>query len=314
MFIKNNLSWINIEIACDCLNLNRSSYYEWFKNEESRAIRMSIKNALVQSIKLEHTKARKRYGATKIAIKLKKSGIKCCKNTVAKLMKQNDICSIATKKFKATTNSAHNNAVFDNILNRQFIVDKPNHAWVSDITYIPTNEGWLYLATVIDLYSNKIIGYATSEHINKQLVIDALTKALRSRDYPAGVIVHSDRGSQYASNAYKELLTTHKLVGSMSRKGNCWDNAVAENFFGLIKKEYINHVVFVTRDMAKLGVFDYIEGWYNTQRIHSKLNYLTPNEFEVLNNPESVCGTQKTIKLARNLKMEVKSAQLSNIF
>jgi putative transposase len=310
MFIKNNLSWINIEIACDCLELNRSSYYVWIENEESRTAKIAIRNRLVQVIKLEHASTKKRYGATKIAIKLKKDGIMCCRNTVAKLMKQNDIRSIVVKKFKATTNSAHNHAVFDNILNRQFTVDKPNLAWVGDITYIPTNEGWLYLATVMDLYSNKIIGHAMSDRINKQLVITALSNALEARKYPTGVIVHSDRGSQYASNAYKTLLKKYKLIGSMSRKGNCWDNAVAENFFGLIKKEYINHVTFATRDSAKLGIFDYIEGWYNTQRIHSKLGYLTPNEFEKLNEPTPIFNPYKIVKKAKHAIKETKSAQL----
>ena len=307
MFIKNNLSWINIEIACDCLELNRSSYYKWIENEEVRTVKMTTRTRLVQVIKLEHTSTKKRYGATKIAIKLKKDGVKCCKNTVAKLMRQNNIRSIVVKKFKATTNSAHSHAVFDNILDRQFTVNKPNIAWVSDITYISTNEGWLYLATVIDLYSNKIIGHAMSDRINKQLVITAISNALVARKYPTGVIVHSDRGSQYASNDYKSLLKKYKLIGSMSRKDNCWDNAVAENFFGIIKKEYINHVTFATRDLAKLGIFDYIEGWYNTQRIHSKLGYLTPNEFEVLNEPTPIFNTYKITKKA---KKETKMAQL----
>jgi transposase InsO family protein len=216
-------------------------------------------------------------------------------------MRENGLRSIVNKKFKATTNSKHKLAVFDNILDRQFIVDKPNYAWVCDITYISTSEGWLYLATVIDLYSNKLIGYSMSDRINKELVIDALNKALIARNYPVGVIVHSDRGSQYASLAYKALLKQHKLIGSMSRKGNCWDNAVAENFFGIIKKEYINHMLFNTRTQARLGIFDYIEAWYNTQRIHSKLGYLTPNEFEAKNNN---LLEEETIKINKNMKFE----------
>lgn len=310
MFIKNNLSWINIDIACDCLELNRSSYYEWIKNEEVRAIKAISRDKLVRLIKIEHDNSKKRYGATKISVNLKKAGVQCCKNTVAKLMRKNNLCSIVANKFKATTNSTHNHAVFDNILDRRFVVDKPNYAWVEDITYIPTNEGWLYLATVIDLYSNKIIGHAMSDRINKQLVITALTNAIKARKYPTGVIVHSDRGSQYASNAYKDLLTQYKLVGSMSHKGNCWDNAVAENFFGLIKKEYINHVTFTTRDLAKLGIFDYIEGWYNTQRIHSKLGYLTPNEFEALSEPVTIFNVNKIIKKSENVIKGIKSAQV----
>jgi putative transposase len=307
MFIKNNLSWINVEIACRCLRLNRSSYYNWINNEPNRLERLEIRNKLLKLIVVEFEKSKRRYGSNKITKILKKTGIVCNRKTVAKLMQENNIKSIVNKKFKATTNSKHKLPIFDNILDRQFIVPHPNYAWVGDITYIWTNEGWLYLATVIDLYSNKVIGFAMSDRINTQLVVDALLKALKTRGYPTGVIVHSDRGSQYASNAYKAILKQYKLLGSMSRKGNCWDNAVAENFFALIKKEYINQNSFVTRNQAKLGIFDYIEGWYNTHRIHSKTNYLTPNEFEkfYFNLPVDKI---KTINI--NLKMEVKTTQL----
>jgi transposase InsO family protein len=298
MFIRDNLSWINIEIACDGLALNRSSYYEWINNESVRTERDTKKHKLVNLIKAEYIQSKKRYGSTKITEILKKSDVVINKKTVVKLMRENDMRSVVNKKFKATTNSKHKLAVFDNILNRQFIVPKPNYAWVGDITYIATDEGWLYLATVIDLYSNKVIGHATSERINKQLVIDALNNALKNRAYPTGVIVHTDRGSHYASNAYKALLKQYKLIGSMSRKGNCWDNAVAENFFGIIKKEYIHQSKFKTRNQGQLGVFDYIEGWYNTQRIHSKLGYLSPTEFEVLNAP---CMAIKNIKIGEKM-------------
>jgi transposase InsO family protein len=260
------------------LALSRSNYYYWVENVISRTDILDAKNKLLELIRTEHTKSKQRYGSIKITKILKKTNVKCSQNSVSKLMSKNNIRSIVNKKFKATTNSKHNLAVFDNILNRQFIVPKPNYAWVSDITYVATSEGWLYLATVIDLYSNQVIGHAMSDRMTKQLVIDTLNKALKLRNYPTGVIVHSE----YASNAYKAVLNQHKLIGSMSRKGNCWDNAVAENFFGIIKKEYINQTKFDTRNQAKLGIFDYIEGWYNTQRIHSKLEYLTPVEFDNL--------------------------------
>jgi putative transposase len=261
----------------------------------------------LDSIKAVHVKSKQRYGSPKITKALKKNNVKCSQKAVSQLMNKNNIRSIVNKKFKATTNSKHNLAVFDNILNRQFIVSRPNFAWVSDITYVSTREGWLYLATVIDLYSNQVIGHAMSDRMTKQLVIDALKKALKLRNYPTGVIVHTDRGSQYASNAYKAVLNQHKLIGSMSRKGNCWDNAVAENFFGIIKKEYINLIKFDTRNQAKLGIFDYIEGWYNTQRIHSKLGYLTPKEFNDL----YVNFTVKEFKkVDKYIKIEANYAQL----
>lgn len=281
MFIKDNLSWINIGIACRCLDLNRSSYYAWFSNELSRTNRRSAQNKLLNQVKAVHAKSKGRYGCLKITQALKAKDTRCSVGTVAKLMKANDIRSIASKKFKATTDSKHNLDVFDNVLNRQFVVPHVNYAWVNDITYIRTNEGWLYLATVIDLYSNRVIGYSMSERMTKALVIDALNKALKLRNYPTNVIVHTDRGSQYASCAYKALLNKHNLIGSMSRAGNCWDNSIAENFFGILKREYIYQTKFITRTDARLGIFDYIESWYNTQRIHSKLNYLSPIEFEM---------------------------------
>jgi putative transposase len=210
MFIRDNLAWINVEIACKCLELSRSCYYAWVNNEPKRLERFEAKQELLELIKNEHTKSKQRYGSTKITVMLKKRGIRCSKKIIAKLMQENNIRSVVNKKFKATTNSKHELAVFDNILNRQFIVPKPNYAWVGDITYVATDEGWLYLATVIDLYSSKVIGYATSDRINKQLVIDALHKALKARDYPTEVIVHTDQGSQYASHAYKAVLKQYK--------------------------------------------------------------------------------------------------------
>ncbi len=181
MFIKDNLSWINIDSACDCLELTRSSYYIWIKTTECRTIKTIAKTKLLGQIKVEHLKSKGRYGSIKITRILKKININCTLNGVALLMKRNNIKSVVSKKYKATTNSKHNLGIFDNILNRQFIVPHPNYAWVSDITYIHTGEGWLYLATVLDLYSNMIIGYAMSDRMTKQLVITALAKALKLR-------------------------------------------------------------------------------------------------------------------------------------
>ena len=307
MFIKNNLSWINIDSACNCLELTRSSYYSWIKTTECRTIKTIAKTKLLGQIKVEYLKSKGRYGSIKITRILKKVNINCTLNGVALLMKRNNIKSVVSKKYKATTNSKHNLGVFDNVLNRQFIVPRPNYAWVSDITYIHTGEGWLYLATVLDLYSNMIIGHAMSDRMTKQLVITALEKALKLREYPNGVIVHTDRGSQYASHAYKAVLDKHQLIGSMSRKGNCWDNAVAENFFGIMKKEYVSQTKFETRNDAKLGIFDYIEAWYNTQRIHSKLGYLTPAEFDGLY--IKMTDIEKNI-MYKNTKTEEKAVQL----
>jgi transposase InsO family protein len=199
-------------------------------------------------------------------------------------MTENKLIAHGYKKYKVTTtNSNHKYKVFPNLLKRNFKVDRPNKVYVGDITYIRTDEGWLYLATVIDLFSRKIIGQKMSGRMTKDLVIGALLSALKARGYPQGVIVHSDRGSQYASNEYKRILKQHNLLGSMSKKGDCWDNAVAESFFASLKKEYVHNTHFKTRIQAKLGVFDYIEAWYNNERSHSTLDGLSPNEFEKIN-------------------------------
>ena len=236
MFIQNNLSWINIKIACKILELQRSGYYEWINNKVLRQERIAAKQQILDLIKAAYLQSKKRYGSPKITESLKRKGVRVSKNKVAKIMHENNIKSIVNKKFRATTNSNHKLDVFDNILNRQFVVSRMNYAWVGDISYVATGEGWLYLATIIDLYSNKVIGYAMSDRMKKRLVMDALENALKNRGYPTGVIVHSDSGSQYASNAYKALLKRHGLIGSMSRKGNCWDNAVSENFLGLSRR------------------------------------------------------------------------------
>ncbi len=228
--------------------------------------------------------SRKTYGIVKITESLNQKDVEISHNTVAKIMKDAGLKSIVSKKFKPqTTDSNHIKPVYDNWLKREFTVPCANYAWCGDVTYIATNEGWLYLATIIDLYSNKVIGYATSSKIDRWLVVKVLSNALQARGYPRGVIMHTDRGSNYCSKVYRNLIKQNSLVGSMSRKGNCWDNAVAENFFGLIKKEVLNHLHFETRANAELVIFDYINGWYNPNRIHSKLGYMSPNEFEAAN-------------------------------
>jgi putative transposase len=217
-------------------------------------------------------------------------------NLVSNVMRENKLFVVSRKKYRVTTNSNHKYKVFDNLLNRNFKVNKPNQVYVGDITYIRTLEGWLYLATVIDLYSRKIIGYKMSNRMTKDLVISALLRALKSRGYPKNVIVHSDRGSQYASNEYKRILKLYGLRGSMSKKGDCWDNAVAESFFATLKKEYVHHTNFKTRVEAQLGIFDYIETWYNNERPHSTLEWLSPNEFEKVNSDKFINNFTKKVE------------------
>jgi transposase InsO family protein len=284
MFIKNNSAWINIDKACELFKLTRSSYYEWIANYDKHLEKEKKYQELCKKVIELFHKYKCRYGSRRLADKLNSQGISCTKNNIGKIMTENKLFPHGYKKYKVTTtNSNHKYRVFDNLLARNFKVDRPNKAYVGDITYIRTDEGWLYLATVIDLYSRKLIGYKMSNRMTKDLVISALLNALKSRGSPEGVIVHSDRGSQYASNEYKRILKQHNLLGSMSKKGDCWDNAVAESFFASLKKEYVHHTHFKTRSMAQLGIFDYIEAWYNNERSHSTLNGLSPNEFEKIN-------------------------------
>ncbi len=304
MFIKDNSAWININIACEIFELSRSAYYEWLSNHDKHLEVAKQYEALTQLIIHLFTKFKKRYGVRRITDELNKLGISHNYRKVAKIMQENNLFPVGYKKYKVTTtNSNHKYKVFDNLLKRNFMVDKPNQVFVGDITYIRTDEGWLYLATVIDLFSRKIIGYKMSNRMTKDLVISALQNALKVRDYPKGVIIHSDRGSQYASNEYKHFLKQYQLLGSMSKKGDCWDNAVAESFFATLKKEYVHQTNFKTRSQAQLGIFDYIEAWYNKERTHSTLGGLSPNEFEKLHKDKFINKKAKNVVTKGNKQM-----------
>ena len=233
-------------------------------------------------IRIVHTRSRENYGSPRVTDELNDTGIPCGKNRVEKLMRDNNIKAKRSKKFKATTNSKHKHPVADNLLNRQFEVDSPNSVWVSDITYIWTTEGWLYLAGVIDLHSRMVIGWSMSQRMTEQLTLDALSHAIQRRQPAEGLLHHSDRGSQYASKNYQKLLRANKIKCSMSRKGNCWDNAVMESFFATLKTELIYHERFITRKGAKLKIFDYIELFYNRNRRRSSLGYKSPAQFEMM--------------------------------
>jgi len=261
---------------CQVLKTSRSGYYAWIKRPKSKR---TIENEkLLLEIKRVHSQSRKLYGSLRITQKLRNEGIKCNRKRVYRLMKANGICSIMKRKFKATTNSKHNYPIAPNLLNQNFRVTEPSKVWVTDITYISTREGWLYLAAVLDLYDKKIVGWSMDKTMTQELVINALNKAIGRRKPPE--IHHSDRGSQYASKAYQQLLKKNGIMASMSRKGNCYDNACMESFFGTLKTELIYLNSYSTREQAKSSIFEYIEIFYNTQRIHSSLNYKTPKEAE----------------------------------
>jgi transposase InsO family protein len=213
-------------------------------------------------------------------------GHPCTENTVAKLMKENGIRARAARRAVRTTDSRHGLAVADNLLDRDFNPDRPNAAWSADITYIPTADGWLYLAVVEDLFSRMIVGWSMAEHMESRLVVDALGMAILRRLPGEGLVAHSDRGSQYASEHYQRLLGRHGITCSMSRVAQCWDNAPVESFFATLKKELVHHESYTTRQEAKAGIFEYIEAFYNRARRHSSLGFLSPGDFERSHNPK----------------------------
>jgi putative transposase len=265
---------------CSVLGVSKSGYFKWIKRPKSD--RQKRHEKLSQEILQTHLEHKQRYGSVKIAKTLNQRGVKVSERTVSRIMTENGWKSCTVKKYKATTNSKHNHPVSENVLDRQFKADKPNQLWVTDITYIPTNEGWLYLATVMDLYSRKIIGWAMDKTMTKELVIAALRMAYKRQNPGKGVIHHSDRGVQYASLEYQKQLKQYGMISSMSRKGNCYDNACIESFHGILKRELVYQTKYKTREEAKQSLFEYIEFFYNSKRIHSTLGYRTPNEFERL--------------------------------
>lgn len=264
---------------CRVLAVSTSGYYSWKNRPPSR--RELENKKLTCKIKAIFDDERCRAGAIRITKRLKSTGETAGRHRVARIMRKKGWRAKAAKKFKATTNSNHKLPVAPNLLMQNFRATKPNAKWVTDITYIWTDEGWLYLATVMDLYSRMMVGWSLSDRMTKQLVIDALQSALWRRRMPKNVIVHSDRGSQYCSAAYQDLLRDHKLICSMSKRGNCYDNAAMESWNHSFKVEAIHGEKFKTRDEAKKHVFEYIEVYYNRKRLHSTLGYQSPESFEV---------------------------------
>ncbi|WP_249365325.1 IS3 family transposase [Cytobacillus citreus] len=277
-FIHHHHSQYRVEKMCKVLGVSKSGYFKWIKRPKSS--RQKKHEELSQQVLKTHIEFKQRYGSIKITKMLNKRGIKVSQRTVSRIMTKNNWKSCTTKKYKATTNSKHHHPISENVLNRQFKADKPNQSWVTDITYIPTNEGWLYLASVMDLYSRKIVGWSMDKTMTKELVMNALKMAYHRQKPGNGLIHHSDRGVQYASTEYQKLLKQYQMIGSMSRKGNCYDNACIESFHGILKRELVYQTRYRTRNEARKSIFEYIEFFYNSKRIHSTLDYHTPNEFE----------------------------------
>ena len=235
---------------------------------------------LVLKIKEVHRPSDRRYGVPRLYNALRAQGYTCNYKRVERLMRRHNICTKQSKRYKLTTHSKHTHPVAPNLLDRNFKADRPNAKWVADITYIPTAEGWLYLAGLMDLHSRKIVGWAMGHRITSELVCRAFNMAITHRQPPVGLLHHSDRGSQYAAQAYQDLLSQYQCQVSMNRKGNCWDNAPMESFFATLKNELVHHQSYATRAQAKSDIFAYIEGFYNRVRLHSTLDYLSPEQFE----------------------------------
>jgi putative transposase len=276
----------SIALMCKVLDVSRSGYYDWLTHKPSK--RELANQALDMKIKDIYKKHKKRYGSPRITKELKLNDEQCSNARVARRMRAMDIKAIAKRKYKVTTDSDHNKSVYQNILNRDFTTSDINQKWCGDITYIKTNEGWMYLATVIDIHSRAVIGWSMNKRMKQSLVCNALTMALFNRGFPKGVMMHTDRGSQYCANNYKNIIKNCGLIGSMSRKGNCWDNAIAESFFHTLKVELIHENSYKTREEARQSIFEYIECYYNKCRMHSALNYKTP--FEVEKDCEKLAG------------------------
>jgi putative transposase len=267
---------------CEALDLHRSTYYHWRAGIENRKEEVKASKELGQQIEAIFLESRKSYGAVRVHDQLKKKGISAKLKQVRRIMKQKQLFSVHCRRKRKviTTDSTGNTRIASNILNRNFTATVPNEKWVGDISYIPTAEGWLYLATVLDLFSRKIVGYATSKNIHAALACKAFTMAVMRRQQPKQLLYHSDRGSVYGSNAFSTILTRNNITPSMSRKANCYDNAVAESFFHTIKVELISQNRYLSRISAAQSIAEWIENFYNPNRTHSSLGYCSPIDFE----------------------------------
>ena len=271
-----------VRAMCRVLNVQPSGYYAWTKRLAGRCVRQAKELELLERIRQVHRLSRKGvYGSPRVHRALRKEGVTCSRRRVEVLMRREGIRSICHRRFKVrTTDAAHDHPVAPNLLGRQFKRRGPDEAWVSDITYVSTGEGWLYVATVMDLFSRRIVGWATADHLRAELASEALEKAIAARLPEAGLLHHSDRGVQYASGDYQAVLAEHGLRCSMSRSGDCYDNASMESFFKTFKVELVYQEQFATRKEAQESIYGYIELFYNRQRLHSSLGYRSPAEFE----------------------------------
>ena len=268
----------DVSTLCRVLRVARSGYYAWFEREEST--RAKDDRRLVVEIRAVFAEKKKRYGSPRVRRELRDRGTHVCRHRVARLMREQQLRARPRRKFVKTTDSSHGLQTARNLLDRKFTVEAPNRVWAADVTYLPTLEGWLYLAVLLDLHSRRVVGWAMSDHNDEALTLAALQVALDQRRPEPGLVHHSDRGTTYASGEYQDVLAKHGAVCSMSRKGNCWDNAVVESFFSTLDIECEHGDMFSSRSAARREVTEYILGFYNPTRLHSFLGYRSPMEFE----------------------------------
>jgi putative transposase len=283
-FVEAEKAHYPIRLMCRCLAVSRSGYYAWRKRPRSARVQQDAR--LRVEIAASHAASRRTYGSPRILRDLREEGHRVSRKRVARLMRDLGLEGRRRRRFRATTDSQHRFPVAPNVLMRDFEVAAPNTAWVTDITYLATLDGWLYLAVILDLFSRRVVGYAMSDRVDRALVLEALGEALVRRPGARDLIHHSDRGSQYASHDYRKALDRAGITCSMSRQGDCWDNAVVESFFGTLKMELLYELPLQTSEATRSGVADYIEAFYNVRRRHSSLGYRSPMEFELKNGGE----------------------------
>jgi putative transposase len=265
----------SVTMLCKVLDVSESGYYKWRKKGITPTLSQVKQTKLLQRILEIFEESRETYGCPRVYDQLRSEGFTSNHKVVERLMRENEIQPQRKRKFKATTDSKHNLPIAPNVLSREFTVEEPDEAWVSDITYVETAQGWLYLCVFIDLYSRMVVGWSMSSNMTADFVVDAFDMGVRKQGR-APILVHSDRGSQYASNLFRNVISQYDCIQSMSRRGNCWDNAVAESFFGSLKQELIYRHSYTSKIQATMSIFEYIEIFYNKRRIHSVLGYLTP--------------------------------------
>jgi putative transposase len=276
-FIEDHRDVFLVRVMCAVLEVSASGYYAWRERPESR--RAVADRELLTEVRRVHANSRRRYGSPRVHAALRSEGKRVGRNRVARLMHRNGIQARQKRRFRKTTDSNHSFPLAPNLLARQFTAAAPNKVWLADITCVPTLEGWLYLAVVLDMFSRKVVGWAMSDTMPQELTVAALRMAITNRQPGKGLLHHSDRGSQYAAHAYRRLLDEYGMLCSMSRKGDCWDNAPMESFFGSMKTE-LEDGPYETRQAAKTALFGFIEGFYNRHRLHSAIGYVTPNHKE----------------------------------